>query len=238
MLEKTGLDTARWLEDTFADLVAEHGVPGATVAVLAGGQVVTAAGGVTSLRTNVAVDADTVFQIGSITKIWTATLVMQLVDDGLLDLDQPLRDHLPELVIGDAEAATVLTTRHLLTHTAGFEGDIFTDTGRGDDASSSTSPRWASCPSSSLRGTCSPTTTPPSSSSVASWRCSGDKPFDELLVEHISQPLGLTNVAPARTRRSCTAPPSGTCRPRPARRPRRPPGRWLAPTRRRARCSR
>ncbi len=125
---------ATWLVENFARLVKEHGVPGATVAVLAGGEVVAAAGGVTSLATQVPVDSETVFQIGSITKIWTTTLVLQLVDDGLLDLDQPLLDYLPELVIGDAEAAKALTTRHLLTHTAGFEGDIFTDTGRGEDA--------------------------------------------------------------------------------------------------------
>ena len=52
MLEKTGLTgAARWLEDNFARLVAEHDVPGATVAVLAEGRVATATGGVTSLRT-------------------------------------------------------------------------------------------------------------------------------------------------------------------------------------------
>ena len=96
---------ATWLAENFARLVEEHGVPGATIAVLAGGEVATAAGGVTSLATQVPVDAETVFQIGSITKIWTTTLVLQLVDDGLLDLDQPLLDYLPELVIGDMEAA-------------------------------------------------------------------------------------------------------------------------------------
>jgi len=91
--EKAGLDAAaRWLDDNFARLVAEHQVPGATVAVLAGDRIATATGGVTSLGTDVAVDADTVFQIGSITKIWTTTLVMQLVDDGLLGLDAPLLD--------------------------------------------------------------------------------------------------------------------------------------------------
>ena len=197
MLEKTGLDTARWLEDTFADLVAEHGVPGATVAVLAGGQVVTAAGGVTSLRTNVEVDADTVFQIGSITKIWTTTLVMQLVDDGLLDLDQPLLDHLPELVIGDAEAAKVLTTRHLLTHTAGFEGDIFTDTGRGDDALERYVATLGELPQLFAPGD---TFSYNNTAFVVLGRLVEvlrGKPFDELLVERIAQPLGLTSVSPS-----------------------------------------
>src|SRR5690349_6566989 len=76
--ESSALDAAaRWLDDNFARLVSEHQVPGATVAVLAGGRIATGAGGVTSLATGVDVDVDTVFQIGSITKIWTTTLVLQ-----------------------------------------------------------------------------------------------------------------------------------------------------------------
>ena len=58
---------------------------------------------------------------------------MQLVDEGKLDLDVPVRTYLPEFKIGDEAAAAQITTRHLLNHTAGFEGDIFTDTGVGDD---------------------------------------------------------------------------------------------------------
>ena len=45
--------------------------------------------GVTSLSTRVEVTPETLFQWGSITKVWTTTLVMQLVDEGLLDLDAP-----------------------------------------------------------------------------------------------------------------------------------------------------
>ncbi len=102
-------------------------------AVLADGEVVDGAAGVLSKATGVDATADSVFQIGSITKLWTATLVMQLVDEGKLDLDVPVRTYLPEFKIGDEAAAAVITTRQLLTHTSGFEGDIFTDTGVGDD---------------------------------------------------------------------------------------------------------
>ena len=65
--------------------------------------------------------------------MWTATLVLQLVDEGLLDLDTPVADYLPELRLADADAAKAVTMRHLLTHTSGIDGDVFTDTGRGDD---------------------------------------------------------------------------------------------------------
>ena len=67
------------------------------------------------------------------TKVWTATVVMQLVDEGKLDLDAPIVDVLPELRLADADVAQQVTMRHLLTHTSGIDGDVFTDTGRGDD---------------------------------------------------------------------------------------------------------
>ena len=47
----------------------------------------TAASGILNLGTGVEATTDSLFQIGSITKVWTATLAMQLVDEGLLDLD-------------------------------------------------------------------------------------------------------------------------------------------------------
>jgi CubicO group peptidase (beta-lactamase class C family) len=68
-------------------------------------------------------DAGTRFRIGSVTKTFTATLVMQARDDGLLDLDQPISSYLDVPAHGDA------TIRRLLSHTAGFQrephGDIW-----------------------------------------------------------------------------------------------------------------
>ena len=62
-------------------LAAEHEVPGASVAVLIGDDVVEATCGVTNTRTGEPVTPDTLFMIQSITKVITATLVLQLVDD-------------------------------------------------------------------------------------------------------------------------------------------------------------
>lgn len=109
-------------------------MPAASVAVVLGDEIVEHAVGVLSTATGVAATTDSIFQIGSITKVWTATLVMQLVDEGRIDLDVPLREYLPEFGLEDENAAEAITVRHLLSHRAGFEGDIFTDTGRGDDA--------------------------------------------------------------------------------------------------------
>jgi CubicO group peptidase (beta-lactamase class C family) len=123
-----------WLHDQLPALLAEHEVPGAAVGVLYGGEVVDHAAGLLSKATGVEATADSVFQIGSITKVWTTTLVMQLVDEGKVDLDVPVREYLPEFVLADDGAAAKITVRQLLSHTAGFEGDIFNDTGKGDDA--------------------------------------------------------------------------------------------------------
>ncbi|TCB96582.1 class A beta-lactamase-related serine hydrolase [Micromonospora zingiberis] len=78
-----------------------------------------------------ALDEQTRFRIGSVTKTFTAVLVMQCRDDGLLDLDDPLDRHL------DLPAHGELTVRRLLSHTAGLQrepyGDVW-DTLRVPDA--------------------------------------------------------------------------------------------------------
>jgi hypothetical protein len=72
---------------------------------------------------------DSLFQIGSVIKLLTATLEMQLVDDGLVDLDVPASEYLPGLRFGEG-----CTVRDLLTHSSGVDGDLVEDFGRGDDA--------------------------------------------------------------------------------------------------------
>ena len=123
-----------FLRDTLSDRADARGVPAAAVAVLVDGEIVDHATGTLNTATGVEATTDSVFQIGSITKVWTATLVMQLVDEGLVGLDEPVRTYLPEFRLADADAADAITVRQLLSHQAGFEGDVFTDTGRGDDA--------------------------------------------------------------------------------------------------------
>src|SRR3954451_15734133 len=97
-------DVAAYLADQFPRAVAEHGVPGAVIAVLKDGEIVEAAAGVLSTATKVDVTTDSVFQIGSITKVGTGTLVRHRVDEGLLDLDEPLRSYVPEFRLADDSA--------------------------------------------------------------------------------------------------------------------------------------
>ena len=128
------------LQDRLADLRERHGVPGASLAVLHDDDVRTAASGILNLDTGVEATTDSLFQIGSITKVWTATLAMQLVDEGLLDLDMPIRTYLPDFRVADEGTSKAATTRHLLAHTSGIDGDHFADTDRGTTCSSATSP--------------------------------------------------------------------------------------------------
>lgn len=122
------------LQSVLDEAVEKAGLPGAGLAVLVDGQVLEAASGVLSTRTGVEATTDSVFQIGSVTKVYTATLVMQLVDSGLVDLDKPVKEYVPEFLVADAAATESITVRQLLTHTSGFDGgDYFVDTGRGDD---------------------------------------------------------------------------------------------------------
>ena len=119
-----------WLTEEVPRLIDKHGVPGAAVAVLADGEVVDVAAGVLNRGTGVAATTDSLFQIGSITKLWTAALVMQLVDERVINLDDPVTKHLPGLRLPDDR----VTIRQLLNHTNGLDGDVLTPTTRGDDA--------------------------------------------------------------------------------------------------------
>ncbi len=126
-------DPSFWQERL--DLLADkHDVVGASLAISRGAELVEAATGVLNLTTGQPATPDALFQVGSITKVWTATLVLQLVDEGLLDLDAPLATYLPDFRVVDDVATKTVTTRQLLCHTSGIDGDLFLDTGRGDDA--------------------------------------------------------------------------------------------------------
>jgi CubicO group peptidase (beta-lactamase class C family) len=188
-------EVGHWLSENLSGLLAKYKVPGAAIGVYSGGQVIDFAAGVLSHATGVAATTDSVFQIGSVTKTWTGTLVMQLVDEGLLDIDQPVVRYLPEFDLADSAAAKTITVRQLLNHTAGFEGDIFTDTGTNDDCVE----KYVA----TLAG--DPQLFPPGE--MFSYNNAGycvlgrivevlrAKPYDQALRDHLFAPLGLTHAA-------------------------------------------
>lgn len=109
-------------------------VPGVAVGVLHQGQEHAAGFGVTSVENSLPINADTLFQVGSITKTFVGTAAMRLVEMGKLNLDTPIRAYLPDLRLASEETARKVTLRHLFTHTGGWVGDYFDDLGSGDDA--------------------------------------------------------------------------------------------------------
>lgn len=123
----------RGFSSRFRAALDRHRVPGGSIAILDGDDLLEVAAGVLNVNTGERATPGSLFQIGSITKSYAATLVMQLVDEGRLDLDVPVTRYLPEFSVLDEDVTTRVTMRHLLSHTSGIQGDHFVDTGRGDD---------------------------------------------------------------------------------------------------------
>ena len=82
----------------------------ASAAVFANGGILTATAGLVNVSTGVEMTSETVMHIGSITKILNTTLLMQMVDDGLVDLSAPVSAYLPELQLSDPDHLSRITT--------------------------------------------------------------------------------------------------------------------------------
>lgn len=113
-------------------LIRNH-VPGASVAIYNKGQLTTAAAGIANVATGVELTPDTVMQIGSVAKVFTATLVMQLVDEGKVDLDAKVLHYLPDLKLQDRAALEQITVKMLLNHTSGIDGELSPDYGHDEE---------------------------------------------------------------------------------------------------------
>lgn len=120
------LITGRIDEYVRAQMV-ERRIPGLALVVVRDGVTVLISGyGIGDVENSVPVTTETVFDISSITKTFTAVAIMRLADGGKLDIDRPVREYLPEA----PESWTGMTVRHLLTHTAGLgETDVPTVNG-------------------------------------------------------------------------------------------------------------
>lgn len=111
------------VETFIADWLTQHRIPGAAVAIVDadGDPSVSAEGfGARTLETNTPVTADTLFGVGSCTKPFTATAIMQLVEAGDLAVDDPVSEYLPHLADAPGD---LITIEELLTHTSGMPSD-------------------------------------------------------------------------------------------------------------------
>ena len=130
------MDGITWnrLGEVVNQSMAVTGVPGVAVGILHGGETVAAGFGITSVENPLPVTSETLFQIGSITKTFTGTAIMELVEQGQLDLGATVRTYVPDFAVSDETASAQATIFHLLTHTGGWAGDFWHATGAGDDA--------------------------------------------------------------------------------------------------------
>ncbi|MFI6685880.1 serine hydrolase domain-containing protein [Streptomyces sp. NPDC050485] len=114
---------ARHLASLLGELADTHAVPGAQLAVYTGAETVSAVAGFECYGEPRAVDPRTPFAYGSVSKVFAATLVLQLVSDGDLELDEPVCEVLAEFRDpADARLASI-TPRQLLSHTSGLVAD-------------------------------------------------------------------------------------------------------------------
>src|SRR6476620_7064844 len=84
-------------------------VPGVAIGIYNKGEELSAAFGITSVEHPLPVTVDTLFQTGSISKTFTGTVIMQLVEQGKIDLDAPVRKYIKDFQLKDKEVARKVT---------------------------------------------------------------------------------------------------------------------------------
>jgi CubicO group peptidase (beta-lactamase class C family) len=185
----------------------ETGLPGAGVALVRADGIEWVGGvGWADRDARTPVDADTHFRVGSISKTFVALALVQRYEDGDLDLDATLASLVPELRIDNPwEASHPVRLRHVLEHTAGFDGTHFNEMYVADDTPdrpledvlrsnrASRRVRWR--PGSRMSYS-----DPGYAVAARVLETVADKPFDQVIAERIFTPLEMTTssfAAPA-----------------------------------------
>ena len=169
----------------------KYDVPGVSAAVYAGDRLAMATSGITNVATGIEVTPDTIMHIGSITKTFTATLVMQLVDEGKLALERPVIDYIPDFHDADPDATRIITVGELLNHTSGIDANLLPDAGHDKETIENTVSRIGQAPQlhapERARSYCN------AGMVVAGYLCQSvtGKSWYDLMKERIFQPLGM-----------------------------------------------
>ncbi|EGF28534.1 serine hydrolase [Rhodopirellula baltica] len=109
------------LSQTIRSEMEQKQIPSFSIALVADGKVVSSAGfGFQDANKTIPASGKTVYRVGSISKLLTDVALMQLVEQGELDLDHPVQKVLPEFKIADAEHSEKITLRQLTQHRAGI----------------------------------------------------------------------------------------------------------------------
>jgi CubicO group peptidase (beta-lactamase class C family) len=119
------------LEKVALEELTETNTPGAAVAIVSGGHLVYAKGfGIANIETGTAVTPDTLFRVGSVTKMFTAAVLVTLAEDGQINLREPIG----EFVEGLDPKLSQVTAHQLMSHTAGMTDESPSDYGSHDDS--------------------------------------------------------------------------------------------------------
>nr|QEO73557.1 beta-lactamase [uncultured bacterium] len=110
-----------WL---LAELAEKHHVPGAQLALYVDGKPSYAETGQERIGNGSPVSRESSFAFGSVTKPFTATVALQLVRDGDIELDEPISTYIPEVGGGPDDIGGVVTLRTLLSHTSGLQAEF------------------------------------------------------------------------------------------------------------------
>lgn len=118
---QAGPELEAFMDGVMSTMLNEDHVPGAVCSIVKDGQVIFAKGyGESDMDKRTPVDpATTEFEVASVSKLFTGTAVMQLVEQGKLDLDADVNQYLKSMQVPDTYPQPI-TLKHLLTHTAGF----------------------------------------------------------------------------------------------------------------------
>ncbi len=111
----------KW-DEAIGQLQQKHQIAGLSVAVTDKEKIIYAKGfGVDSIeRSEVPASAQSMYRIASVTKVVTGITIMRLVEQGCLDLDEPIKKYVPWLSLSRPEATEQMTLRHLISHTSGL----------------------------------------------------------------------------------------------------------------------
>jgi len=113
------------LEKLVLEEAKTNSLKGISIAIVKPNQTIFSEGyGVASEKNQIAVTEDTAFKIGSISKVFTALLVMKLVEDGKISLDKPVDTYIKDFSIQKKSNSNYPTVRQLLSHHGGMPGDI------------------------------------------------------------------------------------------------------------------
>ena len=130
-LESDWSNVADEIRPLVAKAMEENKVTGMSIALVDGDRLVWAEGfGFADAAAGTRATADTMFEIGSISKTVTGLMVMKLAEEGKLDIDRPLTDYIPEFKLGAPmgdfpRSGTAITIRSMMTHHSGIPGDLF-----------------------------------------------------------------------------------------------------------------